>query len=280
LDDGQPGLWPEGLDVFPWDAPQPVQADPAAANRAASDLPLFAPMPQLAQEVGRLWQVSGHASPSALIDDASPLDAPVQDLDGVEFSELDLGLAGLVDDGALFDFSDLLERHEQHIEAIGRAGKLDLFAGDAATATDANGHSVPLALLLEHVDANSPGDNAAALNSEFAPDGVELAGLANGSAPFDFGGYLAMSDQCLAALGQVSGMDHLAADNAARLPVDDYSVQLTLLLDASTPAVTLPDSDATALYDGVEIPSAAEFTGLDWLSRDVMDTFGFDYALF
>ncbi|SDL66465.1 hypothetical protein SAMN04488568_101241 [Maricaulis salignorans] len=287
MDDGQPGLWPGGLDVFPWDAPQPVAADPVAANLVASDLPLFAPMPELAQEVRRLWQERGDASLAAdndasfaMIAEPSPLHTPAPDIDGVELTGIDLGLAGLVDDGALFDFSDYLERHEQRIEAIGRVDGPDLFAGDTATAIDANGHSVPLALLLEHVEANSPGDNAVALSREFAPEGVELGGLANDGAPIDFGGYLEMSNQCLGALAQAEGMDRFAAKDAMLTPADDYSVQLTLLLDAPGHAASLPDYGAAALHDGLEIPSAAEFTGLDWLSQDVMDTFGFDYALF
>tara|TARA_R110002095_G_scaffold129282_2_gene112087 strand:- start:860 stop:1609 length:750 start_codon:yes stop_codon:yes gene_type:complete len=200
------------------------------------------------------------------------------------------GLSGLVDGDALFDFDGYLQRSDQRVEALGRIADLDLPAGDGAIATDSNGISVPLAWLLDHAgDSHGRNDvsipqsqeGVAGTNAD-APihSAAGLAGLVDDEAPLDFSAYLDISEQSISALGRISGLALQADDGAAITAQGEYALQLSLLfeqIDHSTAQIDL----ATGLdHTASDLPTAAEMTGMDWMSPAVVDTFGFDYSLF
>jgi len=200
-----------------------------------------------------------------------------------ETISVDDGLSGLVDNSPLFDFSGYLERHEHYVDALTRIGNLDLPAGDGATVTDTNGITVPLSFLLEHLE-DGFGQNDATLpaGDTGSPDGqASIVGMMDsGESPFDFKGYLEISEQCIVTLGQADGLGALAASATDAAPEDSYAVQLALLLEEVNQHPGAADIASLVDHHPGEIPSAAEITGLDWLSPEVVDTYGFDYSLF
>ena len=207
-------------------------------------------------------------------------------VDLIETISLDEGLSGLADNSPLFDFSAYLERHDRHVDVLSRIAELELPAGDGATVTDTNGITVPLSFLLEHIedgfgqnDARLPDTNGRSPGAE--PGIIEsMSGLAGGESPFNFDGYLELSDQCIATLGQADGLGALAASAIEAMPENAYAVQLALLLEEANQHPGATDLASLADHHPAEIPSAAEITGLDWLSPEVVDSYGFDYSLF
>ncbi|WP_417493203.1 hypothetical protein [Maricaulis sp.] len=218
--------------------------------------------------------------------DAPQSGAPASLVDLIETISFDGGVNGLADNAPLFDFSAYLERHERQLDALSRIADLELPAGDGATVTDTNGITVPLSFLLEHLE-DGFGQNEARLpdadgGSPEVDSGIlnAMSELADGGAPFNFDGYLEISEQCIATLGRADGLGKLAADVTGAMPDDAYAVQLALLLEQVDQHPGAPDLASLADHHSGEIPSAAEITGLDWLSPEVVDTFGFDYSLF
>lgn len=262
-----------------------------------TDMPLFPSLPSEAfglKPASRdahetLSQVSAPAAPG-YFGEQTPDNAAQLPGDSFEWAMPEGGLSGLVDGGALFDFGGYLERVDQRIDALGRLDDLDLASDGGASAMDSNGISVPLSWLLEHIsDSRGPND-ASLLQAQAEMSGTDAGGLAasvggwtdffDNDAPLDFTGYLEMSEHSIAALGRVESLTLQAADSTIAIPVDEYSVQLSLLLDQVSHNAELIDAGSMAHHIGGELPSAAELTGMHWLSPDVVDTFGFDYSLF